>query len=275
MYSDFANRGILGMRGYIRPLRFTSLAKVPAINNIEIGATYVRDCNERANITRGDSSGRGLDVVGLDLGIPLLAYKIMKSTLYFDYAKIYHYGQGTAVGINMFFAGMGAVTIRGKYELRFNSEKYLPAYFNALYERDRYNSATNRSKSDSLLTAPASNGYFGELTISILNTFNIIAGYQAPFNTTNQGIMHAELQLPEVSGLVIRGAFDKTRIGPVFKADNNTIISAEIGYKPMPFLLVSTLYQQTYSDRDASGNQLDHFVTQRRIEPKISLIFQF
>jgi hypothetical protein len=87
--------------------------------------------------------------------------------------------------------------------------------------------------------------------------------------------MHAELRLPEITGLVIRGAYDKARIGPVFKADNYTIISGEIGYKPIPFLLVSTLYQQTYSDRDASGNQLGHFVMQKRIEPKISLIFQF
>jgi hypothetical protein len=275
MYSDFANRGLIGMRGYIRPLKFTSLAKVPAINNIEIGATYARDFNERANITRGNSSGRGLTIIGLDLGIPILSYKIIKSTLYVDYAKIYHYGHGTSLGINMFFAGLGAVNVRGKYELRFNSDKYLPAYFNALYERDRYDPVTRRSKSDLLLTVPASNGYFGELIISIFNTFNIIAGYQAPFNTKNEGLMHAELQLPEVSGLVIRGAYDKGRIGQIFTLDNYTLLSGEIGYKPAPFLMVSTLYQRTYSDRDANGNPLDHFVVQDRIEPKISIIFEF
>jgi hypothetical protein len=275
MYSDFANRGLIGMRGYIKPLKFTKLANTHVISNIELGMTFARDFNERANITRWDSSGSGLSIIGFDIGIPLLYYKIVKSTFYIDYAKIFNYGHGTSIGVNMLFSGLAGVSMRGKYELRFNSVKYLPAYFNALYERERYDPVTKRSKSDSLIITPASNGYFGELVISILNTFNIVAGYQAPFNTKNQGVLHAELQLPEVSGLIIRGMYDKIKIGKVFILDEYTILSSEIGYKPVPFLMVSTLYQRTYSDRDAKGNQLDHYVAQDRVEPKISIIFEF
>jgi hypothetical protein len=131
------------------------------------------------------------------------------------------------------------------------------------------------SKSDTLRVVTASRGYYGDLVISVLNTFNIIGAYQAPFDAKNRGILHAELQLPEVAGIVIRGAYDKTRIGRVFIFDDHTILSGEIGYKPVKFLMISTLYQRTYSDRDKDGNPLGHYVAQDRVEPKISLVFEF
>lgn len=275
IYSDFSEKGLFGIRGYLKPLKFTNLAKLPVINNFEIGGTIAVDFHDKANITRWDSSGKALTIVGLDLGIPILSYRIIKSIIYADYAKILDYGHGSAIGVNALFSGFGGVTLRGKYELRFNSVKFIPAYFNGLYELERYNSQTNRSKSDSLITVPASNGYFGELTVSILNTFEIIAGYQEPFKSKNEGVLHAELKLPEVSGFLIRAGYDKAKIGKVFMFDEYSILSAEVGYKPFPFLMVSTLYQRTFSDRDANGNQLDHFVPQDRVEPKVSIIFEF
>jgi hypothetical protein len=261
----------------VKPLKLTSLAKVPVINNFEIGATYAHDLNEQADRTSADSSGRGLTVIGFDLGLPIISYTMIKSTLYFDYAKIHNYGQGSSVGINMFFTGLGLVNIRGKYELRFNGDKYLPAYFNAFYEYDRYNTVRNKSKSDTLQNVKANRSYYGELVISVLNSLNIIAGYQAPFDTKNEGLLHAELQLPEISGIVIRGAFDKAKIGRVFTLDNYSILSAEIGYKPVPFLMISTLYQRTFSNRNPNGSLRSDgsFIKQDRVEPKVSLVFEF
>ncbi len=83
-----------------------------------------------------------------------------------------------------------------------------------------------------------------------------------------------ELRLPDMAGIVVRGAFDKTNIGRVFVPEH-TILSAEIGYKPVKYLLVSMLYQRTFSDRDANGNPLGYFVTQDRVEPKVSVVFDF
>jgi hypothetical protein len=277
MYSDIADRGLLGMRGYVKLLKLTSFEKVPVINNFEVGATYARDLSEVADITSADSSGRGLTIIGFDLGLPILSYTVLKSALYFDYAQIVHYGHGTSVGVNMNFSGLGLVDLRGKYELRFNGVHYLPAYFDALYEHDRFDPVRRLSKSDMLDTVGANRGYYGELIISILNSFNIIAGYQAPFDIKNEGLLHAELQLPEVFGIVVHGAFDKTKIGRVFILDNYSILSAEIGYKPVKYLLVSTLYQQTYSNRNPDGSlrQDGSFIKQIRVEPKVSLVFEF
>lgn len=275
VYSDVTDRGLLGLRGYVKPLKLTSLAKIPVINNFEVGVTYATDLNKNADKTSIDSSRTGLSIYGFDLGLPIISYATFKSTLYYDFAQIAHYGHGNTVGINMLFSGMGLLNIRGKYELRFNGDQFLPAYFNALYEHDRFDPARNVSKLDTLRLVTATNGYYGELVISVLNTFNILAGYQAPFDAVNQGVMHAELQLPEVAGIVIRGAFDKSHIGRVFILDDYTILSGEIGYKPVKFLMISTLYQRTFSDRDKDGKPLGHFIAQDRVEPKISLIFEF
>ena len=277
IYSDIAGRGLLGLRGYIKPLKFLSLTKVPVINNFEVGATSTRDLNQYADYTHIDSSRTGLSIYGFDFGLPIISYSFLKSTLYYDFAQIANYGHGSSIGINMNFSGMGILTIRGKYEYRINSANYIPAYFNALYEHDRFNFTRRISKSDTLLLITANRGYFGELMVSIFNTFYIIAGYQASAEEKNQGILHAELQLPEVAGIVVRGAFDKTRIGRVFILDDNSILGAEIGYKPVRYLLVSMLYQRTFSNRNPDGSLRtdDSFVKQDRVEPKISFVYDF
>jgi len=275
MYSDLAGKGLLGMRGYAKPLKFTSLEKIPIINNFEVGVTYARDLNANANRTSFDSSGRGLTIVGFDLGLPFISYPKFKSTLYLDHAQIVHYGYGTSIGISANYSGLGFVNLKGKYEVRFNGVQYLPAYFNAMYEYDRFNPVTKMSKSDTLQYVAASRGYYEEIAIIVLNTFNFIAGYQAPFSNDNQGVIHAELQMPEIAGILIRGSYDKTRVGRLMTLNNNSILSAEIGYKPVKYLMISTLYQRTFSDRDDKGMQLDHFVSQDRVEPKISFIYEF
>ena len=283
MYSDVTGRGLLGLRAYAKPLKFTSLAKIPIINNFEVGATYARDLNENADWTYYSNTSTyytqrsGLSIYGFDFGLPIISYSILKSSLYYDFAQINNYGHGSTIGINMNFSGLGLIDIRGKYELRYNGTQYLPAYFNALYEHDRFNPISGASKSDTLKYVSANHGYYGELIISVLKTFNIIAEYQAPFDIKDQGILHAELQLPDIAGIVVRGAFDKTRIGRIFISDDNTILSAEIGYKPVKYLLVSMLYQRTFSNRNPDGSSRTDgsFVKQDRVEPKVSFIYDF
>jgi hypothetical protein len=277
VYSDLAGRGLLGLRGYAKPLKFTPLAKVPVINNFEVGATYARDLNQYADYTHVDSSRTGLSIYGFDFGLPIISYSFLKSTLYYDFAQIANYGHGSSIGINMNFSGMGILDIRGKYEYRINGANYIPAYFNALYEHDRFNFLNRLSKSDTLWQVAANRGYFGELLISILNTFYIIAGYQASADEKNQGILHAELQLPQVAGIVVRGEYDKTRIGRIFILDDNSILGAEIGYKPVKYLLVSMLYQRTFSNRNPDGSLRTNgsYEKQDRVEPKVSFVYDF
>jgi hypothetical protein len=194
--------------------------------------------------------------------------------LYGDFAKIKGYGNGGAVGIDLNFYGMGLLWIGAKYERRWLGDQFLPSYFDALYEHDRYaltDTANFMSKAASLPYIKKSQGYFGQIIISILNTFNIVGGYQAPVGVKNQGVFHAELQTPAViPTIVFGGGFDKRNIGPVFKLDENSILYAELGYKPMPYMIVSMLYQWTFA-KQPDGT----YATQKRIEPKVRFVYSF
>lgn len=292
VYSDLAKAGLVGFRGYVRPLMFTSMASVPIIGGIEVGATFATDLNDNSKKTFANSTllppqplatagGSGkLSIVGVDVGLPIVSLSSFNSTLYADYAQITGFGNGAVVGINFNFSGMGLLTIGAKYERRFLGDEFLPSYFDALYERDRFvlsdSGKTFASKAALLASAKKTEGYYGELLISILNTFNIVGGYQAPVGVPNQGVFHAELQTPAVVPQIVFGAgFDKRNIGPVFKLDENSILYAELGYKPMPYMVVSMLYQWTFAEKkDLAGNVVG-YETQKRVEPKVRFVFNF
>ena len=288
MYSDVGAASLLGLRGYVRPLQYTDAASIPVIGGLETGATLASDFNENANKTWGDLVGTtrlaeesgALSILGFDVGLPLLSHEIVRSTLYADYAKIISYGSGAAAGVSLGLRGLGLLTIDAKYERRFVGSQFLPSYFDAFYERDRYQVLdTNRfmSKAQFLKNAPSYDGYFGEVFISILNTFNIIGGYQSPVGVRNAGTLHMELQTSKaLPGILLAGGFDKKNIGSIFKLDNNSLLYAQVGYKPVPYLVVSTLYQWTFTEvRDEKSGNVVGYESQKRIEPRVEFVVTF
>ncbi len=205
IYSDVGGGGVFGLRGYLRPLQLTDASTIPVLGGFELGATFASDVNTNADQTWGDAVGTikesqhggALSIAGVDIGFPLLSHEIVRSTLYADYAKIFSYGSGSTVGLNLELRGLGLLTLNAKYERRFVGNQFLPSYFDALYERDRYQILdTNRftSKAQLLKNVQSFEGYFGELLISVLNAFNIIGGYQSPVGKPNAGTIHLELQ---------------------------------------------------------------------------------
>jgi hypothetical protein len=291
-YSDLAKPGLVGLRGYVKPLKFTSLGSIPIIGGLQFGATYATDLNENSKktfvnatvlppqpVATAGGSGK-LAIAGVDVGLPIISLSSFNSTLYADYAQIIGFGNGAMVGINFNFSGMGLLTIGAKYERRFLGDQFLPSFFDAMYEHDRYilsdSGRTFTSKAAMLASAKKTEGYYGEILISILNTFNIVGGYQAPVGVKNQGVFHAELQTPAViPQIVFSAGFDKRNIGPVFKLDENSILYAELGYKPMPYMIVSMLYQWTFAEKKDDAGNVIGYETQKRIEPKVRFVFNF
>jgi hypothetical protein len=288
MYSDVAGGGVLGLRGFVRPLQFGQGASIPILGNLELGGTFASDFNSDANRTWGDAvgtiknaeGGGVLSIVGLDLGLPLLTHEYIGSTLYADYSKILSYGSGAAVGLDLRLRGLGIVTLDAKYERRFVGDHYLPSYFDPFYERERYQVIdTNHfaSKAQLLKSTEAFEGYFGEVLVSILGTFNILGGYQSPVGSKNAGTLHLELEAGDaLPGILLSGGYDKKHIGAIFKLDNNSLIHAQVGYKPAPNLIVSVLYQWTFTEvRDEISGEVVGFQPQKRIEPRVGFIARF
>lgn len=295
VYGNFSHVGVMGLRGYVRPLKWGEGASIPILGNFEIGATFAGDFNKYAGVIRGnynrqlnqfnitDDKG-AIKIIGLDFGLPIGLSSLVTLTPYFDYAKIINFGSGTSAGLMLDLNGLGLLTARARLERRWNGEHYLPSYFNSLYEIQRFSldtvNGTFASKVEGLnVNESVGNGFYGELLIRILNTFDIFGGYQRLDKDPHSGILHMVADIsPEDAPYVARAGYDKTNIRnekDLFTLDDRSYLYTEIGYKPYPFLLVSIVYEWTFAPIRDDNNRVVDFVPQKRIEPRISFIYPF
>lgn len=295
VWSNFLQSDIMGVRGYVRPFQFTEMRDIPIIGKAEVGASIVADFAQNVGAVEGfvDSTtnefiateDRGnLVVTGFDIGLPIVRTGMFNMDLYFDYAKIIDYGSGTSLGAKLKFYGMGLVDVQAKFERRWNGDQYLPSYFNPLYEIERfnYNSSTGEVTSKVKLLENAldvGKGWYGELLVTVLGTFNILGSYQRMDDYQNSGMLHLSTNiLPEGMPYMARAGYDKTNINnesELFVLDEKSRLYAEVGYKPIQYIIVSLYYQWTFSPiRDANNNIID-YETQKRIEPRISFYYPF
>ncbi len=303
IYSQFAEAGVVGVRIYVRPLKFTSAAAIPIIGNLEIGGSYAADFNKYSGVVftydpsiagplppfpiryynRVEDRGR-MQIIGLDVSLPIIRSSIFNLQIYSNYAKIINYGSGVATGIQINLNGLGIFNASVKLERRFNKAQYIPSYFNSMYEVQRYRvNTTNRvypSKATYLssITNP-DNGIFGQLNLHFLGVLDITGSYQRLDKMPNSGILHLVANVaPQGLPVVVRGGYDKLNIGnesQIFKVDNNSYMYFELGYKPLPYMIVSMRYNWTFTPvRDADNNVI-YYQPQKRIEPRISFVYPF
>lgn len=294
LYGNFAQSGVFGLRGYVRPLQYTSLADVPILRNLELGASYVTDFNKYARVDSGYfdqmrqfkiiKDGGALSIIGFDIGLPIIKSSVTTITLYTDFNKILDFGNGIATGIKFDFDGMGLLSISAKLERRFNNGKYLPSYFNSLYEIERFkadsvnNTYSAKSKILESITENM-NGFYGDLMIRVLNLFDIYGGYQRLDKDPKSGILNLRTDIePEEAPFVLRAGYDKINIQDekdLFKLDDRSYLFTELGYKPVPYLLVSIVYNWTFTPERDSDNNIVGYKPQKRIEPRLSFIYPF
>ncbi|MFZ2322773.1 MAG: hypothetical protein WAV89_03645 [Ignavibacteriaceae bacterium] len=294
IYGSFAQSGVFGMRAYARPLQYTEAGHIPIIGNLEFGASYVTDFNEYARVDSGyfDQTGKfkvvkdggALTVLGIEVGLPLIKSSVTTITLYADYNKIIDFGSGVATGIKFDFAGLGLISASAKLERRFNNGKYLPSYFNSFYEIERFKSdsaaGTYTSKSLQLANITENaNGFYGDLFIRVLNLFDIYGSYQRLDKNPKSGILNLRTAIePEEAPFVLRAGYDKINIideKDLFKLDDRSYLFTEVGYKPMPYILVSIVYNWTFAPVRDSDDNIVGYKPQKRIEPRVSFIYPF
>ncbi len=159
-----------------------------------------------------------LSIIGVDVGLPIIRSGIFGFDLYFDYAKIVDFGSGTALGGIISLNGLGLVNVRAKMERRFNGDSYIPSYFNSFYELERfkYDESTNTVSSKIQILQNIGNvgdGYYGELLVRLLGTFDILGSYQRLDDHPESGIFHAATQIaPDGIPYVVRAGYDKVNI---------------------------------------------------------------
>ncbi len=294
IYGAFGQAGIVGARGYLRPLKYTSAANVPVISNLEVGATIVSDLNENSGIVSGYydpftykkvnvTDAGSLTIIGFDIGLPVIRSSLAEVLLYFDVNKIIDFGTGVAAGVKVDLNGLGIVSASAKLERRFNGKQYFPAYFNSLYEIERFRidkSGLALTKAGLLAKATdQSDGFYGELGVNVLGLFDILGSYQRLDKFPQSGILHLWTQIsPEDAPFLLRAGYDKINIRDekdLFKLDDRSYLFFEMGYKPVSYLLVSMVYHWTFTPLRDGDDNIIGFEPQKRIEPRVSFIFPF
>lgn len=298
MVSDLSNFNIVGIRAYNRPLFSTD---IPVLSNLQIGASYVADFSSRANITRGGgfvsvSNGRelfidslavrrgNLTVVGLDASLPLLRTPVFELDAYMDFAKIIDYGSGFAAGVIGTIPNvLGIINISSRLEHRVVGDQFQFAYFDALYEQDRFVSFENgqiitRANELANFSAPGP-GVYGDLGGVILDKIRLFGSYQRLYRMPRGGQLHLGARLVDViPSLYFRADYYKRDLGfetELFTLDDRSLSIVELGYFPYPYLLLSMIYQWTYLPVRNDAGTILRYEPVRRIEPRVTFQFNF
>ncbi|MFN4111388.1 MAG: hypothetical protein ACK4G1_03880 [Ignavibacteria bacterium] len=293
VYGDLSGKGLFGVRGYTRPLQFTELGKIPVIGKLEVGGTFATDLNDYAGVTNAviDPTTRSMkilsdegniSIVGIDALLPIVRSKIINIDLYSNFTKILKFGSGATIGAGFSFNGLGIVTLDLKFERWFNGDEFIPRYFNQFYEVNRLKVDSTAgflgSRAAELKSSKSlGNSYFSELLIGVLNFIQIYGSYSRYDKISNSGILRLETDLsPKTASYVFRAYYDKVGIKDekdIFTLDDRSILTAEAGYKPISYLLVSFVYQWTFSPVYDVNDKVVGYKTQKRIEPRVSLVF--
>ncbi|MBA4250773.1 MAG: hypothetical protein C0425_01925 [Chlorobiaceae bacterium] len=295
IYSNFAEASVFALRGFVNPLKFTPAGDIPIIGNLEVGASYASDFHKNSGITGGSyntvtevfnvtSDEGAINIIGVDVGLPIINTSMFGATIYFDAVKIINFGSGTAAGLMMNLNGLGAFSASMKLERRWNGENYIPSYFNSFYELERFNvnKSTGSFSSKALLLKSgikSDNGIYGALGINFLGLIDVFGSYQRLDKAPNSGILNLVTDLsPENLSFVARAGYDKRAIkdeNDLFKLDDRSTLYAEVGYKPLPYLLTSIIYIWTFTPLRGDNDDVIGFVPQKRIEPRVSFIYPF
>lgn len=265
---------VFGARGYVRPLRLYTT--VPIVKDIAFGLTYVTDIDPDENRSTSD----GFHEFGFDIEVPLINIPMFNSFAYFDWAKMQDYGSGRAIGIE---AGLSVIAnvveLNAKLERRWLGTEFLPSYFNAFYEVERYviiNDSTTYRKYDNLLgVTEETQGIFGELSGFILNTIRLTGNFQRLDDMKNSGILHLAAEVPDaVPKIAAHATYDRRAIekgSDLFKLDDNSIARVGLGYKIKPYLMLFMDYIYTFR-YDEEKNK---YKAQERFEPRVAFVYNF
>lgn len=204
---------IIGLRGFVRPLYG---AQIFLLDNIEIGASIVADIdpfnpapptNSPYEFSDNEASkGREIYIAGADLGLPIIKLDpVFNMNWYADFAYIFNKGTGESTGLY----GSILSFLPYRFEIRYLQPKFLPSFFDALYEAERYISFSNTYISKYDLLDGITNSYFGwffSSGVSFEKVISLTVNIQDSFDDTTYPEMRLTFHLDKELTKII--AFD-------------------------------------------------------------------
>ena len=278
MTSNLGRMEIYGLRAYARPLQ--QITDVPIIKNLTFGTSWISDVDPDEKRDTNDE----VSAFGLDVGLPLIDSEYLGLGLYYDFGQIVDYGKGHAYGVGMHLKGLANIfDLWSKFERRNIGKEFLPAFFNAYYEVERFQRTASTDdegatvfeearKTDLLaLQTKDTHGWYAELGGHLLNMFNIVGTYQWMDENPN-GVAHVQARnISEIMNLHFHASWDKVGIQSTRDINlDNSIAAVGIGYKIAPWTVVYMDYRYTFYEDENGVTK-----SQKRFMPSVSFIYDF
>jgi len=264
---------VFGARAYARPLK--PYIDVPLVKDLTFGATYVTDVDPDSR--RGTEDG--IYAIGLDVELPLIRMPMLNTFTYFDWAKIDSFGSGIAFGIEANLRVIaGVAEVSAKLERRILGKEFIPSYFDAFYEVERFKPMESMIYRKDFYLASVQDetkGVFGELAGHILNTIRLVGNFQRLDQTENSGILHLAADSGDkIPVLALQANYDKMGIetlNDAFTLDDRSIARIGVGYKVKPYLMLFMDYIHTFKFDEANNK----YKAQKRISPRVVFVYNF
>ncbi|MBI5542717.1 MAG: hypothetical protein HY901_02435 [Deltaproteobacteria bacterium] len=248
MLQSVTSPRLAGGRLYVRPWYFVD--KCSLLYRLAVGlSTYVdadapttmagSTVDEHQNLV---APTKTLAVYGLDLEYPILASELVDLTPYVDLNIIGGQGVGFHGGV-LLGLHPPVVDLQARLEYRALGARYLPAYFNSLYEVQRFQYQGGKTKLQWLEEGghgEAVNGAYGELVVSVGKHFSLLGSYE-DYEGPHNGALQLRLLLPEVAGLRLGAYYFKQNIEApkeIFTSRHNAMGVLELRYQITPIFSV-------------------------------------
>ncbi|MEW6096473.1 MAG: FecR family protein [bacterium] len=241
LVNDATDPRVCGGRIYFKPL---TNVDIPLVNKIIIGATYVSDTEPQLG------NKNDLIIYGADFELPIYDEVL---AIHLDYAKIKDFGDGIASGLGgkLQLTQINS-TIGYKTEFRDLDAKFVPGFFNPLYE-------VTRKGTESLQETKSQKGWYVGADLDIAKLVLFSGGYE-DLKESDAPILHLELNLEEdLFQLIGRRnisasiRYDHERREKKyhlidFNAPNSTI-TGKINFEILENLSLSYIHQKVYDNQ--------------------------
>ncbi|MBI4569084.1 MAG: hypothetical protein HY719_11880 [Planctomycetes bacterium] len=254
--SSLSYMEIIGGRAFARPIRAAAGAgALPIVENLEFGGTYVTDQQAPGRLLF-DSPGkpafdadghmeatwRPVYAWGLDAGLPLLPKSwVLQVTPYADRSHLVGHGDGRSYGVIGDLKDPFGVdfNVRSKLERRESGDEYIPGYFDATYDVDRFtwpDLASLTTKRRALDGVTRARGIFGELGVSFLDILSVDGSYLDMFGDADAGLFTARARVTPLDQFQFSAEYARRGIGDLTDVlrvvSDQSYVRARAGYSP-------------------------------------------
>jgi hypothetical protein len=260
--NDLTDPQVLGGRAWLRPFHtgsgkatepeFAITAQIAtdldAPKRIKLNAAGMPDLDDDQNYRVKED-----EVLAWGLGADLPAMNLFFDMVpYVEWNRIEDFGDGWHFGADLVFGVPGAdVNFLARLEWQLTEDEYLPTYFNALYEIDRFrfprlDSPTTRR--EALKEVSAANGYLVE-TLLTISGIQLRGSYQYVDTEEENNLFTLSATLLEYERVRARAFFVRrgvSQFNQVFTFDEQTTLGAEVIFKMAEWSYLDLSYTRSY-----------------------------